>query len=214
MRTVDALGELQQLRRPVLETGEVVARLGVSRVRASQILHSLEEAGLVSRLQRGLWLLKPEADPFSIAPYLTSPFPAYVSLWSALSKHGMIEQIPRQVFVVSLDRPRQVETPIATYSIHHFAAEVFGGFTGSSAVGYIATPEKALFDAVYLPSARRSTVYLPELELPEIFDESELATWAQRISAPWLRTKVSRELDELLAEAGEDGAKARKAPSS
>ncbi len=198
MRTVDALGELQQLRRPVLETGEVVARLDVSRVRASQILHSLEEAGLVSRLRRGLWLLKP-ADPFSIPPYLTSPFPAYVSLWSALSKHGMIEQIPRQIFVVSLDRPRQVETPVATYSIHHLAPEVFGGFTGSSDAGYIATPEKALFDAVYLPSARRSPVFLPELELPEIFDTSEVTAWTQRISAPWLRTKVSRGLDKILS---------------
>ncbi len=199
MRTVDALGELQQLRRPVLETGEVVARLDVSRVRASQILHSLEEAGLVSRLRRGLWLLKPDTDPFSIPPYLTSPFPAYVSLWSALSKHRMIEQIPRQIFVVSLDRPRQVETPLATYSIHHLAPEVFGGFTGASDAGYIATPEKTLFDAVYLPSARRGPVFLPELELPEIFDTSEVTAWTQRISAPWLRTKVSRGLEKILS---------------
>lgn len=201
MRTADALGELQRLRRPVIETGEVIARLDVSPVRASQILRSLEQAGLVSRLRHGLWLLEPDADPLSIPPYLTAPFPAYVSLWSALSRHGMIEQIPRQIFVASLDRPRRVSTTLATYSIHHFAAEVFGGYTGSSDTGYVATPEKALFDTVYLQSARRSAVYLPEFELPATFDARELTAWTQRIAPLWLRTMVSRALDELPIEA-------------
>ncbi len=198
MRTTDALGELQRLRRPVIETGEAIARLDVSPVRASQILRSLEQAGLVSRLRHGLWLLEPDADPVSIAPYLTAPFPAYVSLWSALSRHGMIDQIPRQVFVASLDRPRRIKTTLATYSIHHLAAQVFGGYTGSSDTGYVATPEKALFDTVYLRSAGRGGLYLPEIELPTTFDESELEEWIQRIVAPWLRTMVSRALDELL----------------
>ena len=201
MRTADALDELQRLRRPVIETGEAIARLDVSPVRASQILRSLEQAGLVTRLTHGLWLLVPDADPFSIPPYLTAPFPAYVSLWSALSRHGMIEQIPRQIFVASLDRPRNVKTTLATYSIHHLAAAVFGGYTGSSDTGYLATPEKALFDTIYLRAARRGGVYLPEIELPATFDDSELARWTQRIAAPWLRTMVSHALEKILTEA-------------
>lgn len=200
MRTTDALGELQRLGRPVIGRGEAVARLDVSPVRASQILRSLEQAGLVSRLGHGLWLLKPDADPFSIPPYLTAPFPAYVSMWSALNRHGMIEQIPRQIFVASLDRPRKVETPRGTYSIHHLAPEVFGGYTGSSDIGYVATPEKALFDTVYLRAARRGGVYLPELELPETFDANELAEWTRKITSPRLRTMVGRSLDKLLDE--------------
>ena len=205
MRTVDAFGELQQLRRPVVETGEVIARLDVSAVRASQILRSLEQAGLVSRLRHGLWLLEPDADPFSLPPYLTAPFPAYVSVWSALSRHGMIDQIPRQIFVASLDRPRKVETTMATYSIHHLAAEVFGGYTGSSDTGYLATPEKALFDTVYLRAARRGGVYVPEIELPATFDPSALTDWTQRIATPWLRTMTSRALDKVLTEASREG---------
>lgn len=198
MRTADALGELQRLGRPVIARGEAIARLSVSPVRASQILRSLEQAGLVSRLGHGLWLLKPDVDPLSIPPYLTAPLPAYVSMWSALARHGMIEQIPRQIFVASLDRSRKVETPLATYSIHHLAPEVFGGYTGSSETAYLATPEKALFDTVYLRAARRGGVYLPELELPEAFDESELRDWTQRITSPRLRTMVERAFEKLL----------------
>lgn len=202
MRTADALGELQRLGQPVIETGEAVARLDVSPVRASQILRSLEDAGVVARLKHGLWLLKPDIDPFVIPPYLTAPFPAYVSLWSALSTHGMIEQIPRQVFVCSLGRARTVKTTRATYAIHHLVAEVFGGHAGTSEGGYVATPEKALFDSVYLPLARRTRVFLPELELTTGFDASELHAWTDRIRAPWLRSAVSRELNRLLTEHG------------
>jgi hypothetical protein len=38
--------------------------------------------------------LDPNVAPFVLAPYLTVPLPAYVSFFSALSRHGMIEQIP------------------------------------------------------------------------------------------------------------------------
>jgi predicted transcriptional regulator of viral defense system len=202
MRTIDALGELQKLGRPIIQTREAIARLDTSPVRVSQILRALEDAGLISRLRHGLWLLKPDVDPFVLPPYLTAPFPAYVSLWSALSRHGMIEQIPRQIFVASLDRPRKIKTTRGTFSIHHLAPEVFGGFTGSSETGYIATPEKALFDTVYLRAARRGPVFLPEFALPAAFDQDELAAWTERVSAPWLRTIVSHSLDRLLSQAG------------
>ncbi len=198
MRATEALKELQDIGRPVIETGEALARLDVSSTYASKLLKNLDEAGLVRRLRNGLWLLDLDADPLSIPPYLTAPFPAYVSLWSALSRHGMIEQIPGQVFVVSLARPQTVQTPLATYSIHHIAPEVFGGFDGSEQTGSIATPEKALFDTVYLQAARRRRVYVPELELPEPFDAGVIDEWTQRIHAPWLRSKVLNGVEQLL----------------
>ena len=204
MRATEALRELHDIGRPVIETGEALARLNVSSASGGKLLRNLERAGLVRRLRHGLWLLDLEADPFSIPPYLTAPFPAYVSLWSALSRHGMIEQIPRQIFVVSLDRPRTLETPLATYSIHHIAPEVFGGYTGDAETGFIATPEKALFDSVYLPAARRRGIHLPELELPDDFGANAFDEWTSRINAGWLRTGVVRGLEKVLTAASEN----------
>lgn len=110
----------------------------------------------------------------------------------------MIEQLPKQLFVVSLDRPRTVETPVGVYSIHHVVPEVFGGYAGDDRAGFFATPEKALIDSVYLPSAQRREAHLPELELPANFDRRVLDYWTQRIHAAWLRTKVARSLDRIL----------------
>jgi hypothetical protein len=113
----------------------------------------------------------------------------------------MIEQLPRQIFVASLDRTRQVTTAVGTYSIHHLAPELFGGFEGSGERGYLATPEKAPFDVVYLRASRGGPIMLPELELPRRFQEKRLWEWAGRVARPRLRTLVSRGLAKALAEA-------------
>src|SRR2546421_6786143 len=112
MRSADAYGDLLRLGRPIIETREAAARLGLSLKRTNILLRSLEQAGLARRLRSGLWALRPDPDPFSVPPYLTAPFPAYVSMWSALARHGMIEQIPRVVSVVSTDRTRRVVTTL------------------------------------------------------------------------------------------------------
>lgn len=198
MRTSDAYAALRTLGRPVVETREGAACLKTSPKNASRILHVLEESGLVLRIRHGLWALDPELDAFVVAPYLTAPFPAYVSLWSALARHDMIEQIPRSISVASLDRARRVDTPIGVFSIHHLAPELFTGFDGSPDTGYLATPEKALFDTVYIRAPRGGRVYFPELSLPSGFDTGKIEAWTEAISQPRLRTIVSRELDAVL----------------
>jgi predicted transcriptional regulator of viral defense system len=152
-------------------------------------------------LRVGLWAIDPDLEPFRVAPYLTAPFPAYVSFWSALARHDMIEQVPRQVFVASLDRTRRISTAIGTYSIHHLVPELFDGYRGSEETGYLATPEKALFDTVYLRTPRGARIFFPELSLPEGFDERPLQEWLSRIARPRLLTLVSRGLDEALRQA-------------
>lgn len=198
MKPTDAYGDLLRSGRPIIETREAAARLGVSVSRASQLLRSLEASGLVHRVRHGLWALRSNVDASILPPYLTAPFPAYVSFWSALARHGMIQQIPRQIFVASLDRSQRITTSLGTYSIHHLAPEVFGGYEGSGEVGYLAIPEKALFDTVYLRAPRGGRVLLPELELPAGFRRQVLEEWTGRIRRPRLRTLVVRGLASIL----------------
>lgn len=198
MRPTDAYADLVRLNRPVVETGEAATRLGLSVPAASKQLRSLERSGIVRRLRRGLWLLRLEIEPFALPAYLTAPYPAYVSLWSALARHAMIEQVPRLVYVASLARTQQVRTSMGDFSIHHLAPELFGGYVQIDGGGHLATPEKALFDTIYLLTPRGGQARLPELELPDGFDEGELDEWTRRIHRPRLRTMVSRGLVAAL----------------
>lgn len=204
MRTNDAYGSLVALGRPVVETREAAARLGTSLSSTTRILRATENAGLVRQLRRGLWSLDPGLDAFVAAPYLTAPFPAYISFWSALAEHGMIEQIPRSVSVASLDRAQTIDTPIGTFSIHHLAPDVFEGFTGTPETGYLATPEKALFDSVYIRVPRGGQAYFPELSLPASFDPAKSEVWLAAIARPRLRTLVARGLEAAMTQASHE----------
>ncbi len=79
--------------------------------------------------------------------------------------------------------------------------ELFGGYVQIDGGGHLATPEKALFDTIYLLAPRGGEVRLPELELPEDFDEGQVDEWTRRIHRPRLRTMVSRDLSVALRRA-------------
>jgi len=127
---------------PVIRTGEAAAALRTSVSSTSRMLRSLEENGLARRVRSGVWSVGPDSpDPFMIAPELTRPHLAYVSFDSALNYHGMIDQIPREVSVASLDRARRITTNIGTFAIHHLPPELFGGWQETRR-GSVAGPRK------------------------------------------------------------------------
>ena len=142
-----------------------------------------------------------EIDPFAVGPYLTAPRPAYVSLWSALARHGMIEQIPRSISLVSLDRARRIPTAFGVYEVHKVVPELFTGYSSEAEGVYLALPEKALFDLAYVRSAHGRTPYLPELTLPSRINRKLFREWGDRIASQRLRTLVSRRLRVLISEA-------------
>jgi predicted transcriptional regulator of viral defense system len=202
MRQPEIYAQLRELDGPVISTREAAALWRTDAGNARRRLRSLADAGLVLSLRSGLWSIDRDLDPFALAPYLTAPLPAYVTTFSALAAHAMIEQVPGRVSVASLDRSARVETSIAAFEIHHLMPELFGGYVAWQRGGFIASPEKALFDLVYLRAAAGGRAYVPELSLPETFDAAALRSWSERIESKRLRTIVRRRMRELLAGAG------------
>jgi predicted transcriptional regulator of viral defense system len=193
--TLDRLG-------PILTTGEAAAALNVSVSQASRLLRTLEDKGLARRVRYGLWILGSDpVDPRALIEEITRPYPAYVSFMSALSAHGMIDQVPRELSVASLDSAKRVTTHLGTYAVHHLPPALFGGWTERDGVK-MARPEKALFDLAYVSAVHRGRPRrIPELELPPVFDHHELDRWLSRIESPRVRTLTSRGLRYLLSRA-------------
>jgi hypothetical protein len=187
---------------PVISTGEAAAALRMSVSSASRLLAGLAQEGHAVRLRSGLWSLGLAApDPFLLAPELTRPHPSYVSFESALAYHGMIDQLPREVSVASLDRARRITTSVGTFAIHHLPAALFGGWQ-DTARGRIAGPEKAIFEIAYASVAHNGRARrVPELELPEGFEVAVIDTWTARIESPRLRTLTRRAIRQALTRA-------------
>lgn len=202
MNPRDAIAILRELGVPSIDTADAAAALGLTTTAASKQLTRLARAGLIRSVRQGTWWLEDALDPLRLPEYLTAPFPAYVSLQTALHRHGLIEQIPEVVYAVSLAKTQRLTTKVGTFSVHHVAPEVFGGFVETERGAKIATPEKALFDFAYLSSGRsRLFTSLPELELPRGFKHKELPRWLAKIPSARSRTLTSKKLDELLAKA-------------
>jgi predicted transcriptional regulator of viral defense system len=196
----EALRGLRALRVPVITTADAAAALRLRPETASQTLRRLAAAGLVFSVRKGLWTLDALPNQASLAEHITAPYPAYVSLQSALYLRGMIDQIPAMLYVASLGRAARVETAAGTFSVHHLPPGLFGGFEINQDAGAkIATPEKAIFDFLYLSGTRSRTFRaLPELELPRSFRRVRVQTWIRRIPSQRLRTLTARRLDEIV----------------
>jgi predicted transcriptional regulator of viral defense system len=196
--STEALARLRRLGIPVIETADAAASLEQSAFAASKTLSRLAAAGLVQRIRQGVWALDARLSPYALAEHLTAPMPAYVSLHSALHLHGMVEQIPALIYAVSLARTQRIRTTHATFSFHHVAPEVFGGFRSERGFN-LATAEKALFDIAYLAGTRtRLFTKLPELELPPRFRRAELRRWIERIPSNKHRVQVRAAVERLL----------------
>jgi len=204
MNAPEALSRLRKLGVPAATTADAAAVLGISLQAASHTMRRLARTGLVRPVRRGIWALGDRPDPLVLAGYVTAPYPSYVSLQTALYRHGMIDQIPEMTFLVSLARSARVSTPLGTYSIHHVQPAFFAGFEMLPDSGIkIATPEKALVDVFYLsPTRGRLFAALPEVELPRGFRRAEARRWVQRIPSAQRRTIVARKLSDVLARAG------------
>lgn len=187
---------------PTVTTAEAAAALRISTSAASRLLSGLATHGLARRVRHGLWVLGSEpVDPRSLAEEVTRPYPAYISFASALNFHQLIDQLPRDISVASLDRSKQVRTAMATFVVHHLPPDVFGGWVEEEGIK-VASPEKALFDLCYVSAAHGARQpRIPELELPKDFDGKEIARWLERIESPRLRTLTSRGLEYALRRA-------------
>jgi predicted transcriptional regulator of viral defense system len=200
MRSIDALAELRTLGKPVITTGEASALWRMDLPSASKTLSRLAASSLVQKVRQGIWAIRGDApDAFEVAPVLTRPYPCYVSMYSALFIHGMIDQIPRTIDLMSLGRPTKLKSSVGDFTVHHLTEERFDGFVGQSAIRCgLATAEKALVDAVTVLAVRGGVVTLPEIELPIDFDLFVMWDWVEGISSRRLKTLVTRNLKRMI----------------
>ena len=202
MSAASVFAKLREIGAPTVTTREAAAALRISTSSASRALRTLAQRGLARQIRHGLWSLADRpADPRLLAGEITRPHPAYISFASALAAHGVIDQIPREISLALTGRPKRVKTSQGFFVVHRVPPGLFGGYDLKDGVS-IATPEKALFDFVYVSQASgRTRQRLPELDLPASFSRREVDGWIKRISSPRLRELVNNGVKRALQHA-------------
>jgi predicted transcriptional regulator of viral defense system len=199
MNQIEGLRRLQMLAAPVVETRDVAALLKVSTSNATAILRRLAHKEMILHLSRGRWLVNEKLDRLALPELILAPYPAYISLQSALFHHGLIEQIPAVIYAVTPARPRRLRTPMGTISFHRLPPQLFQGFELSSGSdAKIATPEKALFDLLYLaPGRSRVFSKPPELTIPRLFKWQRLKEYTELVQSSGRRAYIAGRIRAL-----------------
>lgn len=184
---------------PVFETGFLFAG-DVDPRDVRRQLSRWVRAGRIEQLRRGLYCLgapyrRIEGHPFLVANRLVQP--SYVSLQSALAHHGLIPEHVPVVTSVTRGRSGRFQYPSGSFQFRHVAPTLFRGFreveiqAGQSA--WVATPEKALIDLIYLEKGGDSSSFLEGLRLQNLekLDLGALRTEAAGPGKPKLLRALS-----------------------
>jgi len=189
---------------PLFESGLLLAG-EVDAASVQRQLSRWKRAGKLIQLRRGLYALaqpfqKARPHPFLIANRLVAG--SYVSCQSALAHYGLIPEHTPVVTSVTTARPGQWKTPLGVFRFQHIRKRQFYGYgladLGGGMQAFVALPEKALLDLVYLQPGGDSRAYLAELRLQNLeqLDLQALARLARRSGKPKL-LRANERLAEL-----------------
>jgi predicted transcriptional regulator of viral defense system len=193
---------------PVFETGLLLSG-DVNPREIHRQLSRWRQAGKIYQLRRGLYCLAPPFQKVNPHPFLVANrlLPgSYVSLQSALAYYGMIPEYVPVTTGITTSRPAQWETPLGVFDFRHIQVDFFDGYRfvdlGENQRAFIATPEKALLDLVYLEPGGDEPYYLTELRLNNLgqLDWQLLERLARKIEKP----KLMRAMAAIRELAGEE----------
>lgn len=160
-------------------------------------------SGKLHQFRRGLYALAPpyaktEAHPFLVANRLV--LPSYVSLQSALRYHTLIPEHVPTTTSVTTSRPNQYDTDIGSFMYRRISHQYFWGYDTiefEERDAFVAKPEKALLDLVYLEPGGDQPAFLESLRLQnlDVLDMQVLTDFTER----WQKPKIKRAVDAISA---------------
>lgn len=196
------VGDLPTFRTGLLLSGDI------SPMDVRKQISRWTSAGKLYQLRRGLYTLAPpyqkaRPHPFLIANQIQTG--SYVSLQSALAFHGMIPEHVPVTTSVTTGRPSTYQTPFGHFDFRHIQVDWFFGYRqvdlGNEQTAFVASPEKALLDLVYLQPGGDAAEYLRSLRLQALdqVDPKKLRQLVGAAGKPKL-LRALRNLERIIAE--------------
>ncbi len=148
-------------------TGREIARLlGITPISQRVILSRLVKRKILRRLQRNLYelTLRP-SDILEAANIIYQP--SYLSFTYCLGKLGVLNQIAYEVEFATPRKTKHIEIRGRTTLFRKIKKELFFGYTLKDNI-FIAEPEKALLDTLYLKSKGLTSLSEEELNLADL----------------------------------------------
>lgn len=148
MNTINIIKALEKTGKEYYTPADMGKITGLSGQALRVRLSRLKKAGVIERLGRGMYAPAGAAvDPEKAAN--EAVYPSYVSFRSALSKYGVISEVPYELEMATTKSTRRRRIGNIDVFYRKLKKALFFGYTLEKGV-FIAEPEKAFLDLLYL----------------------------------------------------------------
>ncbi len=188
------LTEFKQRMRPYpLFTSQALCGLQPDTNTLRRQLSEWVKKGFVIQLKRGVYTLTDQDRNQPLSLFFVANqlyYPSYVSLESALSHYGLIPEKVTQHTSISTKKTQAFSNALGEFNYYHVKTPLFFGFKKIQQPNQqhflIATPEKALFDYLYLKATaikKPSVDFLEHslrLQNSQVLDKKQLTRMAKQ----------------------------------
>jgi predicted transcriptional regulator of viral defense system len=149
MSTYDTLNKIYTSPLKTFTTKDLKDLLNIQNRRTfEETIKRLEREKILTKIERGKYIkTNSEHSKFGISQFIYQP--SYISLETALSYYGLVDQLPFEITAVSTKKSIEKEFEGQIYSYKKINKELFIGYRKEEDF-LIAFPEKAIFDQLYL----------------------------------------------------------------
>lgn len=172
------LAELDSIEKLYFGHEEIARALGVSAESAKVAASRYVKQGLLVRLKKNMYVLRRVwngADTetrFALANL--GQVPSYISLMTALAYYEISTQVQRNYFEsIAVKRTKEITIADTVFRYVRIAGDLYFGFKKEKDF-FIARPEKAFLDAIYLTSYGRYAIDFAALDKTRLDNEELL----------------------------------------
>ncbi|MDL1960020.1 MAG: hypothetical protein LWX01_00400 [Deltaproteobacteria bacterium] len=164
--------QLQNIEKLYFGYEDIARALGITLQSAKVTANRYTKQGLLIRLKRNIYVLKERwisidrEQEFLLANIIQVP--SYISLMTALDYYEITTQVQRDfVESVAVKRTKGVEIEQTFFNYTKINTDLYSGFSRIRGF-FIAVPEKAFLDAVYLMSFGRYRFDIPSIDFSKL----------------------------------------------
>lgn len=163
MNDIEFLKRLRSFDKPYFTVADLEKILGLKRDSLYVTLNRLVKAGVLIKLRRGVY--QPEFQVASLEKVANELYyPSYLSFESALSVYGILSQIPYTLIFATIKRSKKLLLAGREVDYRQLKKDYFFGYILKNGI-YIAEPEKAVLDQLYMLSKGKTAADIGEWSL-------------------------------------------------
>ncbi len=172
-RDIALAQRLLSLGKPYFGPPDLEKILGQKRPALYVTLNRLVKYGVLRRLRRGVYQVALRAPN---CPLIDNQlvYPSYLSFESVLSRYGILSQVPYTLTFATPHKSRRLTLGDTVAEFRQLKSDLFFGYTLEGGL-YVAEPEKAFLDQLYMVTRGLSNLALDELDLSSLAPERSQA---------------------------------------